>query len=98
MAHPITHDGYALVRAFAWRGEYVTRRTFASALDRMEDADRERYAESGAIRRMAPDWPHKITPAQYLARYPDGPDADRAREMAGEVPAETPITDEDGDA
>lgn len=100
MAGATRHDGYALVRAFAWKGEYVTRRTFADALGRMSDEDRARYERSGAIRPLAPTWPHKITPAQYARRHPDGPDADLARRLAGEGAdgeTETPTPDEDGE-
>jgi hypothetical protein len=30
-------------------------------------------------------WPHKITPEQYLNRFPDGPDADLARSIRGQT-------------
>lgn len=33
----------------------------------------------------ARDWPHKIKPEQYITRFPDGPDADLARSLLGEI-------------
>lgn len=34
--------------------------------------------------KKAPEWPHKMPPAQYVNRFPDGPDADLARLLLGE--------------
>lgn len=33
----------------------------------------------------APEWPHKISPEHYLNRFPEGPDADLARSLRGQI-------------
>jgi hypothetical protein len=45
-------------------------------------------AESDAVtepRPAAARWPHKMSPEQYLHRFPTGPDADLARAAQGEA-------------
>jgi hypothetical protein len=67
-----------------WEAEGYARPLSATPRPKPEQATApEAEVATSPVVESERDWPHKLSPEQYLSRFPEGPDADLARALAG---------------